>query len=503
MYLDFSIFGLEYKSSKNKMNSFKTFDLLIALDKKETILFRKQLLLNKRQSLTTLFDLSLKLVKQNNNIDFKDFFELFYKKKYTSKEDNTFRNELRLLNGLLENHIVSIQIEKQVKNDFYLKKRFFFEYLLEQESFDLLEKELAKVFKQIEANNDYVFFYDFFSIWTRFQNKNIKIELKYLEELKNNYVIYFQNWLVEIGIKTKKMEVFIAFIDRFSFMVDRNLVFDENITSISFEELNQNNYFSYLQNKTKSFKIQGDEKSELLHNMLLQLDLIKTTDINIDHERFAILQSLGVEKMLQAKNLEAVKLFSDSLLQSGKIDDKVLIKGIYNYLSTLVKLEDYKSAIALFEEHQTKILKSNIIDLFYCIITMSYIFINDIEKAEQINKIIDSNNSVGNFLYSRCNLAIIHFLNNESELCLNELTNISQSIKYHKNQDKAYQDFVSFFRAYIQVSYSKTLLQSNQNKLQEIVKKLNENFVKSDVSYGADSLHLVWLLKQISTSISS
>ena len=41
-------------------------------------------------------------------------------------------------------------------------------------------------------------------------------------------------------------------------------------------------------------------------------------------------------------------------------------------------------------------------------------------KAENTNKVIDSNKSVGNFLYSRCNLAIIFYENDQKELALNE-----------------------------------------------------------------------------------
>lgn len=483
------------------MNGTKTIILIKTLSKKDCEALVFELKANKRKTLLDLFNASLKIIKNEKNLDVKSFFELFYKKKYSIKEDNLFRNELRLLNTVIENYIVGIQIEKTLKNDYYFKKKYYLEYLLVQESFSLLEKELSKVMKQIEVNNDYIFFYDFYSIWTRLQTKNIKIELKYLEEVKEKYQVYFQNWLIEIGIKTKKLEVFKAFVDRFSFVVNRNVEFDSDIESIALE--NDNIYFNYLKNKAKSYKLQGEEKIALLNAMLIQLDEIKTSDLNKESEKFILYQSLGVEKMLQAENLIAANYFAESLKNIETIDDKIIIKGLYNFISTLIKLEDFDTAIELFETHQNKIIKSNINDLFSCIVTMCYIFAGKIENAESINRIIDSNKSVGNFLYSRCNLAIIHFVNNEAELAQNELININQSINYHKNQDQAYLDFASIFKSYIQLSYSTLLLKSNIPKLKEMEKKLLENSKKSNVSYGGDSLHLFWLLKQIQSNLIS
>lgn len=331
------------------MNGTKTIILIKTLSKKDCEALVFELKANKRKTLLDLFNASLKIIKSDKNIDVKSFFEQFYKKKYSKKEDNLFRNELRLLNVVIENYIVGIQIDKTLKNDYYFKKKHYLEYLLEQESFSLLEKELSKVIKQIETNNDFIFFYDFYSIWTRLQIKDIKVELKHLGNVKENYQIFFQNWLVEIGIKTKKMEVFKAFLDRFSFVVDRNIEFDIDLESISLES--ENVYFNYLKNKAKSYKLQGEEKIALLNIMLVQLEDIKTSDLNKDSEEFILLQSLGVEKMLQAENLLAANYFRESLKNIDSLDDKMIIKGLYNFISTLIKLEDFKTAIELYETH--------------------------------------------------------------------------------------------------------------------------------------------------------
>ncbi len=485
------------------MNSTKTFALLKTLSKKEILDLGSIIKKNKRKSLNEIFLLCNKTIKQKRNVNLKSFFKQFYNKEYNKKDDNQLRNELRLLNNVIEQFIVEIQISKEVKQNDYFQKKLYFNFILENESFDLLEKELNKVFKQIETKEDYNYFYDFFLIWTKLQSKNFKMESKYFVETKAFFDKLYHFWKQEVGIKTKKVEIFKSFLNRASFMVSRDLNFDENDSFIDFNEIKNNNYFNFLSNKSNSLKANAEEKIEILLLMNTQLEKLKVKDINFSQEKFTLLQYLGIEYMIKSENETAFKYFKESTLLSNSIDDNIFTKGLYNLISTSIKLEKFEEAIKMFNEHYEKIKKSNIIGLFHCIITMSYVFSGEINNAEQSNKVIDSTKSVGNFLYTRCNLAVIFYENNEKELALNELTNITQSVNYHKNQDVAYKDFTSFFKIFIQSTFTKSLIKENQVKLKKMNNTIQENFKKSTISYGADSLHLLWLHKKIEKIISS
>lgn len=485
------------------MNSSKTFGLLNTLEKQELGLLKKELLSKKRKTLIQLFDLSIKLVKKKNNIDFKKFFELFYNEKYNKAKDNKLRNELRIFNGILELFITNLQINKKLKDDFYFAKLNYLTFLLERQELNQLSIELAKIFKRIEEKEDYNYFYDFFLIWTRASKFGLKMDAIFIGNLKEKFKAYFEKWKIEVGIKTRELELFNSFIERTYYMVSRTMEFTDEVEAIKFLELNNIKYFKFLSLKASFYKHSGAKKIALIYKTIDLLDQIEATDIKIDIEKYVAHQLIGVEHLIESNTEKALASFDESLLFSSNIDDFYFVKGLYNYASASIKIENYARALVIYETYKEKIIKSEVKDLFSAIFTMCYIFTGDIEAAEQTNKIISSNSAVGNFLYSRCNLAIIFYLNNEPELTLNELVNINQTINYHKNQDKAFLDFTSSFKTFINYSISKSILSEKKEKLEKLLEKIKDLMTKSDVYYGSDSLHMVWLMKQIEKTISS
>lgn len=485
------------------MNSSKTFQLLKTLEKQELVLLKKELLSKKRKTLPQLLDLSLKLMKQNKEVDFKQFFELFYKEKYNKANDNKLRNEFRIFNGILEHIIIQIQTNKKTKEDYYFGKKNYLEFLLERKALHQLNIELVKIFKKIDENNDYVFFHDFFMIWTKLSNLEIKMDAVFINEIKDKFKEYFEKWKIEVGLKTRKFELFNAFIERSYFMVSRTMEFTKESSAVNFQKFEQNNYFKYLSLRAASYKQTGEEKLATIKETIELLDILKVTDLDIKSEKYIAHQIAGIEHLIDSNTEKALDSFDKSLQFNENIATPILIKGLYNYASASIKIENYSKALGIYERYKEEILKSEIKDMFSCIFTMCYIFTNNINSAELTNKIISSNSSVGNYLYSRCNLAIIYYLNNESGLALNELININQTINYHKNQDKVFLDFISSFKIFINLSFSKSFIEENKPKLQKILDKLTNLMTKSDVYYGSDSLHIIWLVKEIESKISS
>ena len=483
------------------MQDSKTFKLINTLSKVEKHNLKQYLSTQKRKATTGLFDLCLEFETENKSISWIEFYEMFYQKKYSQKDDNTFRNELRILNKQIENFVGRIQIEQDLNEDTYLVKLNYLKFLFYRKSFDLLQKELKKVFKEIETTEDYYYFFDFFMLWTQMQNVTIKIEEDFFNETKKQFTIGFDTWKKEVSIKTRKLELFKTFIDRTSFMVNRNITYNDLIESLEINKTSE--YVKYLNLKILAFKQAGDEKIETLQKSLIILSKIKNKDIVVHSEKFTLLQSIGIEYMIRAEYNEAVIYFEQSLNVFKSHKDKNFIKGLYNYLSTLIKLKDFKKAIEWYQLYKDKILSSNISDLFSCIFTMCYVFEKRILDAEQTNLIISSNASTTNYLYSRCNLAIIHYLNSEIELTINELVNINQAINYHKNQDLGLQVFTSIFKQYIQLTANKNLETQNRDKIKKLSARILESIQKSDMMYGGDSLHILWLQNEINNKFSS
>ena len=477
------------------MKSSKTYQLIKSLTKNELEEFKKRNIKNKKRiKLLLIFN---DFMKTHDNFEIKEFFYEFYRVKYSKTKDNLLRNELRLLNALLENFILYKQFEKQKKESFYFNKRLYLSYLLERNVLDLFEKEIIKVFKRIDDKEDYFDFYIFFELWTRFQNKKFSYDTHYFKHSRAFYKKGILNWFKEVSFKTRKLELFISFIERTNLQIDKNVKITEPLECIGIIKGNKSNYIKFLDSKIKAFKTYNQEKLDVLLDSLEILKTVNNYYLNKANEEFSLLQSIGVEYMMHSKNEKAASFFKQVINLKGKIEKNFFIKGLYNYLNVEIKLKHFDEAISLYTKYKKEISKSYLSDIFNNVISMCYIMNNDVGKAEELTTVISSTVSPENNIYSRCNIAIIFFLNRNTDLAINELNNIRQTIKYHHHSNEAHLDFISNFKKFIHLLSVRFEQKANKDNFLLIKVNILENVNKSDDKYGGDSLHNLWLLDEI------
>lgn len=477
------------------MKTSKTYQLIKSLTKKDLDCFKEKNKKNKKR--LHLLSVFINFMNTKKDFEIKEFYKKFYNEKYTKAKDNLLRNELRLLNGLLEDYIIDNQFYKQKKSNFYFKQKLYLNYLLDNNIFNLFEKEIIKVFKRIDDKEDYFDFYIFFELWTRFQNKTFSYDSHYFKFSKEFYHQGILKWFKEVSFKTRKLELFISFIERTNLQIADNVKISKPIEIIDITKANDSIYINFIEKKIKAFHSYNQEKLDALTESLEILKTLNNCYVNKANEEFTLLQTIGVEYMMHAKNEEASHYFKQVLDLKGKIGEMYFVKGLYNYINIEIKLKKFDEAIRLFTKYQTEISKSNLTELFNNVISMCYIFIGEIEKAEKLFTIISSTISTENNVYSRCNAAIIHFLNRNVDLALTELINIKQTINYYHLTNQAHSDFISTFKQFIQLLAIRFEIKQNKEKFVSIKNTILHNIKNSNEKYSGDSLHNLWLLNEI------
>lgn len=473
----------------------KTYQLINSLTKKEINKFIRINL--KRKKRIKLLKAYISYITNNKEYDIKEFYCSFYKEEYNKKKDNILRNEFRLLNTLLEDFILEKQFEKQNKESYYFNRRLYLSYLLDRNILDLFEKEITKVFHEIDDNEDYFDFYIFFEMWTRFQNKKFSYDSHYFEHSKKFYKQGILKWFKELSFKTRKLELFNSFIERTNQQIGSNVSFTDSIDSIKIINAKDSNYINFINKKILSFKTFDQEKINILIETLSALKKINTKKQNKANEEFGLLQSIGVEYMIHANNKEAAIYFRQVIKLEGKISEDLFVKGLYNYINVEIKIKKFSKAIKVYNDYIEKIEKTSLVNLFKNAISMCYIMLGEIEKAEELTTIISSTISQESNVYSRCIIAIIYFLNGNKELSINELNNINQSLNYYQHKNQYHKDFISNFKKFIHLLDVRFEIKENKEKFKELKQLLTDNMQKSNEEYSGNSLNNLWLINEI------
>lgn len=479
----------------------KTTQLLSALSPKELNVLKNTIKNLKRQK---VFNLCVKQYKQSQKICKIKLFKQLYATEelvYSKTTDYLIRNELRLLNNILVNFIVNEQFKSKNKEHYYLKKKLFIQSLLKRNAVDLAEKELAEVFARIEQKSDYPAFYDFFLLWTQLQNKKFVYDEHYFQTIQQMYKKGFQNWFHEINYKTKKLEVFFAFIERTRFQMDNEITaFSNKIKQIdlTLNEKESPALLYFLKYKIKGIESFGKEKIYYSEKALELLPNLKSIFVDKVAEEYALTQSLGVEYMLLGNYEKADKHVSAVLKLENKISKDFFVKGLYNCISIKIYLKNYKESIAIYEKHFDVIKSTNLLPFFRNITTMGYVLLGNIDQAVKNNIIISSSVSFENNVYSRLNLAIIYCIQNNYYLCFNELENVLQSIYYHKQNDSVNAYFIKNMKQYIKIKAKVLTRQQRKMELKKLQTKIDKNLKKIEKKLnGRASIHYLWLQETI------
>lgn len=481
----------------------KTIHLINTLDDKNIKAILKDK--NIAESQKKMLSYCLRLIKKNV-LEKEKLFELYYKENYNSKKDFLLRNELRKLNETLENFVAFEYSKKEIEKDFYTKKRLLCLHLIKKQEFSLLDKELNIIFAKIDENEDYQFFSQFVNIWYLYKYQQQKYSLNYFDEIINFIKNNYYKWELEVAGKTKLIELYNTHVKRTKVQITGILDFDNEIEKIDFKNTyNKTNYLNYLRLKEKSYKTYGTEKIELLKETLNTLKKVKNNTINQNSENFFILQMIGVEYMILKDYVNAQKFLKESIKIKMNINDMLFIKGLFNYISVEIFLKKYNLAIELYLENKKSIDDSELKYNYACTLSMCGILDNQIEFTETIHHVIPSKLSIKLHLYSRLTESILYYLRNEIDLCLNELNNCAQTINYHKMHEitSTEMDFIKFFKQFVNTQQINNTQKEKKSQLKNLSKNL-QIFISEDSNkiQSNNSLHILWLVKNIETSLS-
>lgn len=422
------------------------------------------------------------LVKTKNKVNKRApdcIFKAIFKETYSPDKDYLLRNEMRLLNQLLENFIAHKKLDSREER--YL----FIQSIQERGLIDLFEKEVKKEIKKSTKLDDYenlARLYSLISDQNRLTQtltkKNIKQEIQRCDNIS-----FFQSKmsLYQAGELEVTKAYFVKNIRNLEENVDLEIL--DNIPETQIDD-----YLRYLKCKAKGYIYEGKDKLDNLKKTLELLDNIQYYKLDKAYAKIPILNNLALEYLL-AQDYENAIISLEKIIDTKQISGQSEAYVLFNYLNCLLKFGAYTKAIDVIKLHFIDdnlippILKGKISSIK----AMAWIYVGDYKRA--FNEIPSNlkKGSRADYFYSRLVLSIIYHLENEADLALREIKNILQ-IDREKSISLEMRFAAKVFKKFFSSPFK-------QSKRKEILDAIHEFSVKENSS--TDILPLLWLKDQL------
>lgn len=458
----------------------KTEKLVLALSKNEAVEFQLIIRSNARSTLALLFDeLRAGSKKRLTSDEEKErLFKLVFKKEYSKKEDFLLRNEQRLLTKELMRFLAGKQAMQELKSNPEVESYNYLVALKERGEFELFISEWPRVLELARRNQNHQIGHltlrsvidhlaetsratipDFDGIQAQIDNAII--------ELNSGYLIQY------LHLKMKE-----SFVQRTMQALGVELTLpDLTIDPIEIDDPNISNGLSkfYLE-MCRSFRQSGQTK---IHTLIRSIKLLKDVPTKaLDHKSTLASLNAGIalEHFLSGDLLSSLQFHQQALENVSVLSDDRRVSYLFNYVSTLLRMERYNESIDLIRQHQnvwTK--KPRLTHRFHCLLAMCLIFENKINEAEKLIPEDRKEGGIDHYYYFRIIQTITFFLREKPELALNELDNLEHTVRYN-DSDRDTLTLIQGFRKLFNLvcsaeSLSKTQVESGIDQLCEITDK--------------------------------
>ncbi len=362
----------------------KAIRLAKLLTEQEAAAFGKIIAGQKRQSLALLFDFIQKEIQRPSvSLQEKErLFNIAFGKKYSKKEDYLLRNELRLLANALTDFFALEKIRNTLLNDADQKQPFFLQCLLDKKDYDLFESESPKALREALNENDF----DAAAKITRlliddmvFRKEATKENYQRLLALTEEYYLYAEKSFQHDYIYVRHKQ---AFAER----TLRAIVQGYPVTPLQPVALRwentSDNYLGYMRLLTESYRAQGEEKIKILLQAQRLIAKIKKKQFDKKAAQATTSAGIALEHFLSGSYRQSLPFHKKALDNASTLPGERVIAFVFNYLSALMRLEQYADAVHLIEKYRaTWETLPRVRDRFLCLKAMSHIFLNDADAA--------------------------------------------------------------------------------------------------------------------------
>lgn len=416
----------------------RTVALVALLSAKEKREFSAFLEAGKRSSLCFLYNgicTGLKSSK-HSGLEKDLLYRLAFDEPYSKDKDYLLRNELRLLSKALVGFLSLEETKKNFRDNSLREKHLFLQALTTRNATELFDKEWPKVVTEAEDQLDYDIALKVrrMAIDQLVLHKQATLEnYTQLMELLNAYQDALKRLFMHEHLFGKHKQ---AFTERTLQALGANI----EITPLELITINPTDnewndaYADQLVALTRSYQHSGPEKITLLKNAA---DFVK----NIRSKRFdqngalaSINAGIALEYFLLRQFEKSLPYHKNALEFGSNLDGGKLISFVFNYLSTLIRLESHQEAIELIEEYVSVWKKlPRMRDRFLCLKAMCHVFENDYKAAEACIPDDRKSGGMDHYYYYRFVQIIILYQKQKVELAINEAENFEHTVRYNDN----------------------------------------------------------------------
>ena len=478
----------------------RTFVLVDLLSSKERKAFGQQLESKKRTTLSFLFNGILSTLKSSKSAGLEKelLYQITFDQPYSKDKDYLLRNELRLLAKELVGFVSIEQAKKNFKRNSLEERHLFFQSLIQRKAHNLFEREWEKF--AIECEEQLAF-----DIALNVRKMGI------LQWIENNQATLENYERLLSLIDSYQQAVNQHFLHQHLFGKHRQGFAERTLQALGkpieisgFSEIifnpsknsGKDAYAKHLVALTESYRFRGTEKIEMLKQAAQFTSHIESKRFDQKGALASINAGIALEHFLLREFEKSLPYHKNALEFGAKLEDGKLISFVFNYLSTLIRLQQHHQAIELISKYEPVWHKlPRMRDRFLCLKAMCHIFESEPKSAEACIPEDRKSGGIDHYYYYRFLQIIVLFQKGKTELAINEAENFEHTVRYN-DKDEDYLKLTQAMKKFL-------ALKSEQNSVSEAVysnkaKKLEQSLNETSENAFADrALFYKWLSKNL------
>ncbi|MCB9186092.1 MAG: hypothetical protein H6601_05035 [Flavobacteriales bacterium] len=455
----------------------------------------------KRDSLLLIFNAICSGLRSSKleSLDKAFLFQRTFGEAYTKDKDYLLRNELRLLSKELTDYLAMGQLKKRMRDDPLEEKRLLLCSYIDRNAHHLFDREWEKVVNDAKAQlrPDIALEIQKLAVEHLVSTRQATIEnydqlLKLLADYQDTLKLHFTHQ--HLFGRHKQ-----AFVERTLQAIGSDIqVSPLEVISLNPTDQERNDAFSnHFVALTKAYAHRGEEKIGLLKTAADLVSEINSRSFDQNAALATVNAAIALEYFL-LRELEASLSYHQKALEFGSgLEDRKLLSFVFNYLSTLIRMERHEQAIALVNKYASVWEKlPRMRDRFRCLKAMCHVFENDPKAAEDCIPEDRKAGGLDHYYYYRFIQIIILFQKGKQELAMNEAENFEHTVRYN-DKDEDYLRLIQAMKKFL-------LLKSEQPTISEEAywekaEKLDRSLDQASESAYADrALFYRWIVSRLS-----
>jgi hypothetical protein len=359
----------------------------------------------------------------------------------------------------------------------------------------LLEKTYNKVYKKALREQQYDAIVNFIDSYFRYAKARKEIDVplyKQVYEMITDQVDYaIRSFVTQVReIETNKL-----FLERALQEADADLQESDLLEYVDLLDPSYNDDYSrYLYLKNLSYQLSGNEKIEKLKEALDLLSSASKPDINYYEERVFCLGTIGLEYFLMGNYQKAHQYYKQAVDEAEEHFRKMDLSVLFNFISNLIKLRQYKKVIELIERYESQITKNKkVMYRMYCLRAMCHLFQQEPDRAYKTIPFDIKKRPKPQYFYYRFIYAIIYYLWEDYEAGKREIYNFYQTLQNNSQLEVDVLPVVRFFRRFFHLASQDEVAGRKLSNLQKDI----EAYRQQAPPRFKDYLPLLWLNQKV------